>query len=99
MDMTDREIEEIKNQIYLKKLRKQTRKNHKKWIRRKYKLLKDFTEHTIMNAHKRECSIEFKEDYRFITWLIQKKLERKGFECLLLEDFCGSFNDVLEIKW
>lgn len=51
------------------------------------------------NAHEKRCSVEFKKDYRFITWLIQKKLERKGFNCLLLEDFCGSFNDVLEIKW
>ena len=93
------DFEEIKNQIYLEKLRKQTRKNHKKWIRRKYKLLKGFTELTIENAHEKRCSVEFKEEYRFITWLIQKKLERKGFECYLLEDFCGSSNDILEIKW
>jgi len=83
----------------LEKLRKRTRKNWKKWIRRKYRWLKDVTELTIENAHERECSVEFKIDYRFITWLIKKKLERKGFECLLLENFCGSFNDVLEIKW
>jgi len=68
----------------LEKLRKQTRKNYKKWIRRKYKLLKDSTELAIENARERRCSVEFKEEYRFITWLIKKKLERKGFECLLL---------------
>ena len=61
--------------------------------------LKNETELAIKNAHKRRCSVEFKDEYRFITWLIQKKLERKGFECLLLEDFCGSSNDILEIKW
>ena len=83
----------------IEKIRKQTRINHKKWVKQKYKWLKQVTELTIENAHERQCSVEFKKDYRFITWLIQKKLKRKGFECLLLKDFCGSFNDVLEIKW
>lgn len=83
----------------LEKLRKQIRKNYKKWVRKNYKWLKSETEFEIKAAHERHCCVEFKQDYRFITWLIKKKLESKGFDCLLLEDFCGGFNDVLEIKW
>lgn len=54
----------------------------------------EVTELTIENAHENQCYVEFKQDYRFITCLIQKKLERKDFKCLLLKDYCGSFNDV-----
>ena len=88
----------VKNS-YLERIKIQTRKNHKKWLRKKYKYLKNYVELTIENSRENQCYVEFKQDYRFITWLIKKKLEREGFECLLLEDFCGSFNDILEIKW
>ena len=83
----------------IEKIRKQTKKNHKKWLRKKYRYLKMVTELEIENSHKNFCYVEFKHDYRFITWLIRKKLERKGFECLLIKDFCRSFNDILEIYW
>ena len=83
----------------IEKIRKQTKKNYKKWLRKKYRYLKTVTELAIENAHKNFCYVEFKQEYRFITWLIRKKLERKGFECFLIKDFGESFDDVLEIFW
>lgn len=67
------------------KARKRTRKNYKKEVRARYKLLMDIAKHNIKNATENCCFVKrCHADYEFFAlWLVAKKLEAKGFKCEL----------------
>lgn len=85
-----------------KETRRRSRKNWKREVRSKYKRIKCIAELEIENATKDNCYIEVKPELRFVTWLVMKKLERKGFTCELEkhDEYSRFFpNDVLFINW
>ena len=85
----------------LEKLRKRTRKNKKQFIKEKYRNIKWKVNVTIENAIENNCYIEINPDYRFMTWLVKRKLEQKGFVCELDkgDEFSIFPNDILKINW
>ena len=86
----------------LEKLRKQTRKNWKRQMRSEYKRIMLKAETTIQYATQNYCTIEVREESRFATWLVSKKLEARGFKCSLDKAiFLSRYrpNDELHIEW
>ena len=86
----------------IEKLRKRTRKNWKRQMRSEYKRIMWKAEMTIENATKNYCTIEVREESRFATWLVSKKLEARGFKCSLDKAiFLSRYrpNDELNIEW
>ena len=79
------------------KERKRLRKQRKKRIY-ELKEIVSFRIHTEINKSiDHYASIKVKEELRFISWLVKRDLERKGYECELEEWFDG--NDLLSVRW
>ena len=81
--------------------KKISRKNRKREYRRLYKLIKGKAEAAIFSSTENDCYIEVKQELRFLTWLVMKKLERKGYVCELKRYTWSPLfpNDVLTISW
>lgn len=81
--------------------KKISRKNRKREYRRLYKLIKGKAEEAILSSTENDCYIEVKPELRFLTWLVMKKLERKGYVCELKRCKWSTLflNDILSINW
>ena len=79
------------------KERKRLRKQRKKRIYELKGIVSFRIHNEIDKSIDHYASIKVKEELRFITWLVKRDLERKGYECELEEWFDG--NDLLCVRW
>ena len=79
------------------KERKRLRKQRKKRIYELKEIVSFRIHNEINKSIDHYASIKVKEELRFISWLVKRDLERKGYECELEEWFDG--NDLLSVRW
>ncbi len=80
--------------------RKRMKKDRKAELRREYKHIMYLADESIFaESFKSWCDVKIDKKYRFATWLAMKKLERKGYKCLIIKNFAGTLEDCLEIRW
>lgn len=81
------------------KEKKRLHKQRKRRIKELYRLINEKAYNEINNSLNKECGFYIKTEYQFITWLVMKKLERKGYKCKLEKQWLNDFNDYLYIRW
>lgn len=79
------------------KERKRLRKQRKKRIYELKYIISHRIYSEINNSINHYASIRVKTELRFVTWLVKRDLERKGYKCELEEWFDS--NDLLSVKW
>jgi len=79
------------------KERKRLRKQRKKRIYELKSIISHRIYSEINNSIDHYASIKVKTELRFITWLVKRDLERKGYKCELGEWF--DYNDLLSVRW
>lgn len=65
------------------KARKQVRKNRKRKVRSAYREIKKLAKVKISKAAGNFAHIKVDPEFRLATFIVMKKLERKGFKCEL----------------
>ena len=86
----------------IEKIRKRTRENWKNKMRNGYKKFMNAIKLEISYATENSITYVADSEYRFATWLVMKKLERKGYKCDLKKgDWINSIfaDDRLYINW
>lgn len=86
----------------IEKQKKRVRKNKKYKIRSDYRKIKWLVENEILNATENYAYIETNIESRLATFIVMKKLERRGYKCRLKKgDWVSTIfhNDRLFIDW
>ena len=80
---------------------KRVRKNRKREIRSDYRQLRSEVEHKLATAVDSPITVRVTSEYRLVTFILMKKLERKGYRCTLeinkIDWFRGRCEDILDI--
>lgn len=86
----------------LDKLRKRTRKNYKRFVRKNFIKYMFKALSLIPFSVQNCCCISAPQEHRFILWLVAKKIEKQGFQCKSTKGISIlelKKNDELLIKW